>query len=72
MLATQTKTLHVRYAGRSTDMDLATLGVKPDVQDEDLISALATHLDREVIDFADYVVVREPEAVIVRPLAIYG
>ena len=72
MLATDTTLVHVRFDGRSEDLDLAALGMEEGATDAELRTALARHYDRPVADLADYVVVRERQAIIVRPVAIYG
>jgi hypothetical protein len=72
MLATETTLLHVRFAGRSEDLDLAVLGLRPDADDGALRAALARRYDCAAADLKDYVIVREPQAIIVRPLAFYG
>ena len=72
MLATETTLLHVRFAGRSEDLDLVALGLRPGVEDGALRAALARHYDCAPAELEDYVIVREPQAIIVRPLAFYG
>ncbi|NJP06508.1 MAG: hypothetical protein HC837_13230 [Chloroflexaceae bacterium] len=64
--------LHVRFNGQSEELDLAVLHLGADVSDTALREALARHYDcsQEALD--EYVIVREPQAIIVRPLAIYG
>ncbi|MFP4435739.1 MAG: hypothetical protein ACLFVO_00520 [Chloroflexaceae bacterium] len=68
---TQTR-LHVRFNGRSEELDLATLELQPGVSDVELRTALARRYDCTVADLEDYVIVREPWAIIVRPVAFYG
>ena len=72
MLTTETTLLHIRFAGRSDDVDLGELGLTCDAGDTELRTALARRYDCSVSDLAGYVVVREPQAIIVRPVAIYG
>ncbi len=72
MLTTETTLLHVRFAGRSEDVDLSELGLEPSATDAELRAALARRYDCSVSDLDGYVVVREPQAIIVRPVAIYG
>ncbi len=72
MLATETTLLHVRFAGRSEELDLAGLGLHPEASDTDIRLALAKRYGCSVKDLYDYVVTREPQAIIVRPVAIYG
>ena len=71
-LATETLRLHVRFEGRSEDLDLDTLHLSPEVSDAELRAALARRYDCDVATLADYVIVREPQAIIVRPVAFYG
>ena len=72
MLATDATLLHVRYAGRSEELDLDALELSPDATDAELRSALAKRYDCAIEELDEYVVVREPQAIIVRPVAIYG
>lgn len=73
MQATETTVMHVRFAGRSEDLDLATLGsIGPNASDQAIWSTLASRYDCSAVDLTDYVIVREPQAIIVRPKAIYG
>jgi hypothetical protein len=72
MLTLETTRLHVRFAGRSEELDLAALELRHDATDAELRAALARRYDCASADFDEYVVVREPQAIIVRPIAIYG
>jgi hypothetical protein len=72
MHAIEKTLLHIRFAGRSEDMELAALGLRPEATDAELRAALAQRYDCAVADLQDYIVVREPQAIIVRPLAFYG
>jgi hypothetical protein len=72
MLATETTRLHIRFNGRSEDLDLETLGLGRDAGDAELRAALARRYDCAVDDLASYVIAREPQAIIVRPIAFYG
>ena len=72
MFTTDSTLLHVRFAGRSEDLDLADLELAPEATDRDLLAALAARYDCSVAELDDYVIVREPQAIIVRPVAIYG
>ena len=72
MLATDTTLLHVRFAGRSEELDLADLGLSPEATDDQLRAALARRYDCDTATLRDYVIVREAQAIIVRPVAIYG
>lgn len=64
--------LHVRFEGRSEEFSLAALNLSDLATDEQIKQAVATHFDRPVWTFEDYVVVRNSEAIILRPEAIYG
>lgn len=68
----ETMRLHVRFAGRSEDLDLDELRLASDASDAELRAALARRYDRAPADLNDYVIVREPQAIIVRPIAFYG
>jgi hypothetical protein len=72
MLTLETTRLHVRFAGRSEELELAALELNGDATDAELRAALARRYDCAIVDFDEYVVVREPQAIIVRPIAIYG
>lgn len=72
MLMEDVLTLHVRFEGRSEQLDLAALGLGPDASDAELRAALARRYERPLADFNDYVLVREPQAIILRPIAFYG
>jgi hypothetical protein len=72
LLTTETFRLHVRFNGRSEDLDLATLGLCRTSSDSEVWAALARHYDCALVDFASSVIVREPQALIVRPVAFYG
>lgn len=64
--------LHVRFSGTSTELTLEGLGLRRDSSDEAVRSKLARAYGRKPADFAEYVIVREEDAVIVRPVAFYG
>ena len=72
MLTTDATVLHVRFDGRSEEFDLKAMNLGPDVTDAELRSALAQRYDCAVAELDGYVVVREPQAIIVRPMAFYG
>lgn len=71
-IAAETMRLHVRFEGRSEDLDTAELRLAPNVGDAELRAALARRYDCAPADFDGYVIVREPQAIIVRPIAFYG
>jgi hypothetical protein len=72
LLTTEPLRLHVRFNGRSEDLDLETLGLGYDAGDAEIRAALARRYDCVVDELAGYVIVREPQAIIVRPIAFYG
>ena len=72
MLMSNTVRLHVRFDGRSEDLDLDTLGLRHDASDADLRAALARRYDRPADALDEYVIAREPQGIVVRPIAIYG
>jgi hypothetical protein len=72
MRTLDTNRLHVRFAGRSVDLELTTLNLRPDASDHDIRLALARHFDCSPAVLDDYVIQRDPQAIIVRPVAIYG
>jgi hypothetical protein len=72
MLTRETMALHVRFNGRSEDLDLATLELEHDASDTELRAALARRYDCTIDDLANYMIAREPQAIIVRPIAFYG
>lgn len=72
MLTIDTVPLHIRFAGRSEDLDLAALGLPADADDAALRAAIASRYEQPLAALADYVVVRERRAIIVRPVAFYG
>lgn len=71
-LVAETVRLHVRFEGRSEDLDMAELCLAPGASDTELRTALARRYDCAPAKLDDYVIVREPQAVIVRPIAFYG
>ena len=72
MLMTDAVRLHVRFEGRSEDLDLPALGLRHDASDAELRAALARRYDRPADALDEYAIVREPQAIVVRPVAIYG
>ena len=72
MLLAETIRLHVRFNGRSEDLDLAALGLGCDAGDSELRAALARRYDCPTDALDEYVIVREPQAIVVRPVAFYG
>jgi hypothetical protein len=72
MRTLDTSRLHVRFAGRSEDLDLASLDLRPNASDGEIRQALAKRYDCSPSVLDDYIIQREPQAIIVRPVAIYG
>lgn len=64
--------LHVRLNGRSHDYELSELGLCCDVCEQELRQALAQLHDLSPEELDNYVIVREEQAIIVRPVALYG
>jgi len=65
--------LHVRYDGRSFDVDERELGLRVGMADAEIKQRVAGHLEMGVGLLAGYVVDRRPNGdVIVRPEAVYG
>ena len=64
--------VHVRYNGCSTEVPLSQLGLQADVQNEQILQAVARHLDLPAHVLNNHVVVRTGQAIIVRPEAVYG
>lgn len=72
MLTANALHLHVRFNGYSEDLDLAAINLPPDASDAELRAALVRRYDCSAAALDDYVIVREPQAIIVRPIAYYG
>ena len=65
--------IHVRVAGRSTELKPGTLlDVQSNATDMQIKRAVAHYLDLPTSDLADHVIVRTSQAIIIRPEAIYG
>lgn len=64
--------IHVRFAGRSEEINMTALHLSSDASDKQIKHALAGHFDLPATSLDDYVVVRNSTAIIVRPEAIYG
>jgi hypothetical protein len=67
-----TMRLHVRFDGRSEDLDLHTLGLSINASDAELRAALVRRYDRPADALDEYVIAREPQGIVVRPVAVYG
>jgi hypothetical protein len=65
--------LHVRYNGRSFDMNERVFGLRVGMTDAEVKERVARHLEVGLGRLEDYVVDRRPNGdVIVRPEAVYG
>ena len=65
--------IHVRFEGRSLDLDVRTLGLTEPHGDADLKRHLARHLDVCPERLEKHIVDRRPGGtVVVRPEALYG
>ena len=65
--------LHVRFEGRSLDVALADLDVRPVAADDAIKGALAQYLDVTANKFRHYVVDRHQTGnLTVRPEAVFG
>lgn len=72
MLIEPAPTLHIRFAGRSEELEPEALGLGPQAGDAELRAALARRYERPLAELDGYTVVREGRAIIVRPIAFYG
>ena len=68
----QAPVVHVRFEGRSEELSLAKLNLASPATDTQVKRALATYFERTSSYFDNFVVVRNSQAIIVRPEAIYG
>jgi hypothetical protein len=64
--------LHVRFNGRSDELTLGALDLDRGASDEAIKQAVAAYYDRPAGAFADHVVVRYENAIVLRPEAVYG
>lgn len=65
--------LHVRYNGRSFDVNERVFGLRVGTTDAEIKEMVARHLEVGLGRLEDYVVDRRPNGdVIVRPEAVYG
>jgi len=64
--------VHVRVDGRSPEFPYALLDIAPTATDDQLKQAVAEHLEVPLARLSDHVVVREGQAIVVRPEAVYG
>ena len=65
--------MHVRFEGRSLDLDVQALGLPESCSDAELKRHLACHLDVRPERLEDYIVDHRPGGtVVVRPEAVYG
>ena len=66
------QTLHVRFDGRSEELQFAAIGLDQHSADRDIKQALVSYFDRPAGYFDKHVVVRHGDVIVVRPEAIYG
>ncbi|MBD2742294.1 hypothetical protein [Coleofasciculus sp. FACHB-1120] len=65
--------VHIRFEGRSYDIEENQLGVTDGMNDKSVKERLAQHFDVRSERFQSYVVDRRPSGdLIVRPEAVYG
>lgn len=65
--------VHIRFEGRSYDLQEMKIGVVASMQDTQIFDQLAQHFDVNRARFNTYVVDRSPSGdLIVRPEAVYG
>jgi hypothetical protein len=69
---TQTQVVHVRFEGRSEELTLDILNLTAQSTDTQIKRAVAHYFERKSDYFNSFVVVRNSQAIIVRPEAIYG
>jgi hypothetical protein len=68
-----TPALHLRVNGQSHDLTFADVDLSPDATDTQILTASARHLNLTSDALrGTYVVAREADTVIVRPVAVYG
>ncbi|NJN15003.1 MAG: hypothetical protein HC822_01170 [Oscillochloris sp.] len=72
MFVSENQVVHVRFNGRSEQLDFAALDLTPDAGDAELRAAIAQRYQCELRTLDEYVIVREPQAIIIRPIAYYG
>ncbi|AFY52839.1 hypothetical protein Riv7116_0234 [Rivularia sp. PCC 7116] len=65
--------IHIRFEGRSYDVEQSKLGLEQNMSDTDIKQRLAQHFDVAVNSFQYYVIDRRPNGdLIIRPEAVYG
>ena len=65
--------VHIRFEGRSYDIQEMKIGVVAAMQDTQIFDQLAQHFDVNPARFNAYVVDRSPSGdLIIRPEAVYG
>jgi hypothetical protein len=65
--------VHVRFEGRSYDLDETEIGVRAEMDDEMVKARLASHLDVGPKRLDGYVLDRAPNGnLVIRPEAVYG
>jgi hypothetical protein len=66
------RTIHVRFDGRSEELNAAQLQLTNEANDIQIKHALTSYFDLPASYLDAHVVVRNTAAIIVRPEAIYG
>ena len=65
--------VHVRFQGRSYDINKNQIGLDSNMSDVAIKEKLAQHFDVNLTSFESYVIDRRPSGdLIVRPEAVYG
>lgn len=65
--------IHIRFEGRSYDIQESELGLEKGISDNVIKQRLAQHFDVGINRFESYVIDRRPSGdLIIRPEAVYG
>jgi len=65
--------LHIRWNGRSHDVELSALGLRDGSDDREILSAAARYLELDPDALSEAVVDRGPEGhIVIRPEALFG
>ncbi|MBV6623961.1 MAG: hypothetical protein KI793_13665 [Rivularia sp. (in: Bacteria)] len=65
--------IHIRFEGRSYDVEQSQLGLQQSMSDTVIKQQLAQHFDVAINSFQYYVIDRRPNGdLIIRPEAVYG
>lgn len=66
------RVIHVRFDGRSEELPAKGLDLTNTASDMDIKRRVASHFQLPASHLDNYVVVHNPQAIIIRPEAIYG